>query len=128
MRILRREGWVAVIWNDRLSDATSFSNEYASLKNCAKTTPASDAPPLSAGLERLFAGTTPVHASFSHFQNFDLSGLLGRARSSGFLPPDGAPGCDKLLDNITELFHRHQENGQVQFQYVAQLYVGQLKA
>ncbi len=30
-RILRRDGWVALIWNERLTEASAFSREYERL-------------------------------------------------------------------------------------------------
>ncbi|MHB9133562.1 MAG: class I SAM-dependent methyltransferase [Armatimonadota bacterium] len=128
-RILRPGGWVAVLWNDRPSDFTAFSKEFAALRHTFENThPTLCAPPLSAGLERLFGDVTPRYAAFPHAQHFDLPGLLGRIRSSGLLPQPGAPGCEELTERITELFHRHQQDGKVEFHYLAHLYVGQLTA
>jgi len=128
-RILRDDGWVAVAWNDRLSDASEFTREYHALtRTCAETHPSPCTAPLSAGLGHLFAPATPLHASFPHTQRFDLEGLLGRARSSGYLPPSGAPGHTELTARMTDLFHRHQHLGTVIFHYTTQLYIGKLQA
>ena len=125
-RILRPGGWVAVLWNDRLPAATAFTREYDALTRAEMHPSPCPASSLSVGLDRLFVGVTPRHAAFTHTQQFDLPGLLGRARSSGYLPQPGAPGHVELAARMTDLFNRHQHDGQVVFHYFAQLYVGQL--
>ena len=129
LRILRPGGWVAVTWNDGASQDTAFAQAYGVLKHtyAQMRTVACDVP-LSTGVESLFGAEIPRHTSFPHTQLFDLSGFLGRIRSSGVLPLPGAPGCDEITERLTDLFHHHQENGQVEFHYTAQLYFGQLKA
>lgn len=128
LRILRHDGWVAVVWNDRLRDATAFTQEYAALtRTCADMHPSPCAvSSWNTGLNRLFDTVTPRHTSFPHSQQFDLPGLLGRARSSGYLPQPGAPGHAELTTRMTNLFNRHQHDGKVIFHYIAQLYIGQL--
>lgn len=126
-RILRRDGWVAVVWNDRLHDATAFTREYDILTcTCARTQPLpSPVSPLSTGLDRLFGTVTPHHASFAHTQSFNLQGLLGRARSSGYLPQPSEPDYADLTARMADLFNRHQYDDKVVFHYLTQLYVGQ---
>lgn len=129
-RVLRPEGWVAVVWNDRLRDTTAFTREYDALtRTRANASPSPDAAAsLATGLDRLFDAAAPRHAGFPHAQRLDLPGLLGRARSSGYLPQPGAPGHDELTARMSDLFQRHQHDGAVTFHYVAQLYVGRLRA
>jgi len=126
-RILRNDGWVAVTWNDGQPDGAAFMQEYIALtRTCAEVVPQPCTVPLSTGLDRLFGDVTPHHAGFPHAKRFDLPGLLGRARSSCYLPQPGAPYHDELTAKMTDLFNRHQQNGLVTFNYLAQLYVGRL--
>lgn len=128
-RILSSYGWVVVMWNDRVSDATPFTREYdaiaSTLANTQPTLCTVTPPPFSAGLDRLL-GAAPYSASFPHTQQFDLDGFLGRARSSGYIPQPGAPGHTDLTALMTDLFTRHQRAGIVDFHYITQLYVGRL--
>ncbi len=68
-----------------------------------------------------------MHGIVQHTQHFDLPGLLGRMRSSGFLPQPGTPGYDEMAQQLTDLFYQHQQDGTVVFHNMAQLYVGQLR-
>lgn len=127
-RVLRPGGWVAVTWNDRLSDTTAFTREYGQITRALAREHASpcNALPLSAGLERLFGACAPHSASFAHTQSFDLDGFLGRARSSGYVPQPGSPNHDEAAALMTDLFTRHQRAGTVDFHYIARLFVAQL--
>lgn len=127
-RILRPGGWVAVMWNDRRSDATAFTCDYDELtRYCAAKQPSPLATSsLATGLDRLFGAVTPNAVSFQHTQRFDLNGLLGRARSSGYVPQPGAPGHTELTAMLTDLFARHQHSGVVEFHYITRLYYGHL--
>lgn len=129
LRILRPGGWVAVLWNDRLGDATPFTMEYSAVTNAM----ADQRPPLQAaispfhtGLDCIFAGLTPHLVSFPHTQRLDLEGLLGRARSSGFIPQPGEPCHDEFTARMMDLFARHECEGAVEFHYVTRLHCGHL--
>lgn len=126
-RILRPGGWVAVLWNDRLSDATPFTREYDAVTNAL----AAEKPPLctvsfSANLDSLFGAATIQSAAFPHTQRLDLQGILGRARSSGYIAQPGCPGHEEQTKLMTDLFHRHQRAGVVEFHYLTQLHFARL--
>lgn len=129
-RILRPDGWIAVMWNDRICDASRFSSEYAQLtRSYATKHPSSCSDrPLGEGLDRLFRSASPHHATFTHRQSFDLRGLLGRARSSGYLPQPDAPDYAQLAAPLADLFARHQQSGMVHFHYATQLYYAPVAA
>jgi SAM-dependent methyltransferase len=127
-RILRPGGWIAVLWNDRLSDTTAFTREYDAITSALADehpSPCTSAPSFSAGLDRL-VGSAPYSAGFPHSQSFDLNGLLGRARSSGYIPQPGAPGYTEITALVSDLFARHQHEGIVDFHYMTRLFVGHL--
>lgn len=124
-RILRPGGWVAVLWNDRRSGATAFTQEYDAITS---TLAGLHPPPGSAApVGHLFGGVTPNEASFPHTQRFDLDGFLGRARSSGFIPQPGTPNHASITALMTDLFNRHQDGGMVEYHYVARLFCGRLE-
>jgi len=126
--VLRPGGWVAVAWNNGASQETAFAQALWALRQTfAQLYTLSFSPPLSAGLDGLFEAGIPRHASFPHTQHFDLAGLLGRIRSSGYSPQPDVPDYEEFTVQLTELFKHHQQDGTVVFHYMAQLYVGQLK-
>jgi len=116
------------MWNERLRDETAFTGEYVQLASSLAVEQVSprSAPKLDAGSNLLFDASTPHAVTLRHTQVFDLDGLLGRARSSGFLPQPDAPGHSELTKRFTDLFTRHQNCGIVEFHYVTPVMVGRL--
>lgn len=127
-RILRPGGWVAVMWNERQPNRSPFAQEYVQLATslAVKQVAPHSAPNLDVGSDTLFDMSKPRRVVLRHKQVFDLEGLLGRARSSGFIPQPDAPGHSELTNRFTELFNRYQNCGIVEFDYATPLIVGQL--
>ncbi len=127
-RILRPPQWVALVWNDRSTEGSHFVARYDEvLKRHA-----SEYPKVSSrriGIEGLqaFLGGGVEQAVFESSQTFDLEGLLGRAMSSSYVPHAGQPGHDEIVEDLTELFERDQENGTVRFLYETQVFYGTLR-
>jgi SAM-dependent methyltransferase len=124
-RILRPQGWVVLVWNDRRTDATPFLAEYERLLE----TYATDYKEVnhrridSAALKKFF-GAKPNRASFPNFQHFDFAGLKGRLLSSSYAPAAGQPKHEDMLAAIKKLFDIHQQNGQVTFEYNTIVFCG----
>jgi SAM-dependent methyltransferase len=59
---------------------------------------------------------------FRFKQQLDLIGLIGLARSQGFIPAGGA-ALNKLVSELTEFHQRFCNEGQVQLTYCTRLYV-----
>lgn len=128
-RILRRGdgGYVAVVWNQRLTVSDPFAVEYDALlhrygtdyKEVAhrKTTVAE--------FEKFF-GVPFRQIRLPNHQEFDLPGLVGRVRSSSYTPLPGQPGHAELFAGIEELFGRHAANGLVRFTYETELFFGRV--
>lgn len=130
LRILKPDGWVAITWNDRPPYATDFTRAYSQFaSHCAAVQPSPCNVPFPSAAEqfdRLFGDATLRSASFPHTQAFDLEGILGRARSSGFVPQPGAPNHAELSGLLSDLFAQCESSGVVEFHYVARLHFGQL--
>lgn len=128
-RILRPGGWVAVMWNERLRDETTFTVEYVQLASSLAVEQVSStrsSPKLDVGSDLLFMAIPTQKVILRHTQAFDLDGLLGRARSSGFIPQPNTSGHSELTQRFTDLFTRHQKCGLVEFHYLTPVTVGRL--
>jgi len=128
-RILRQHGWIALLWNDRDETGTSFAREYEELlvtfgkdylqvkhRNISDNDIAEFFKPAEMMVRRL-----------SNFQEFDLEGLLGRLRSSSYVPAAGERNHDEIMQAARELFARHEKNGLVRMEYETVMYLGQVK-
>jgi len=126
-RILKPQGFVALIWNDRLTDTTPFLNSYETLLRGLGTDYEKvnhrnvDAPKMKA-----FFGNQPELRTFPYSQPFDYEGLKGRLLSSSYAPAEGEPGGSEMLNQLRRIFEAHQQNGRVSFDYSTLVYHAQL--
>jgi hypothetical protein len=72
-----------------------------------------------------FFGTDAVtHFVCNNFQIFNYDGLRGRLLSSSYTPKEDQVGYELLLEGLEELFEKHQENDQIQFIYLTEMFYG----
>ncbi|MBU1050009.1 methyltransferase domain-containing protein [Candidatus Bipolaricaulota bacterium] len=126
-RILKPEGWLALVWNQRKSTQL-FQRDYESLLGI-------HAPEYSRVSHRNL--TDEVIAScfdpksyraftFDHAQVFDLSGFLGRMKSSSYTPHEDSPEYERMRIDAEALFASYEQHGTISFEYDTQLYLGRL--
>jgi ubiquinone/menaquinone biosynthesis C-methylase UbiE len=128
-RICKPGGFVAVMWNSRLTDRSAFLREYDELLIRYGTDYAKvaheKAPTARADLERHF-GTAFTLASYPNEQSLDLEGLRGRVVSSSYTPGPGAPGYAELHAGMDELFARFAKDGRVTFEYDTEVFYSRM--
>ena len=126
-RILKPEGWVVLVWNERREDSTPFAQEYERLLRSYGTDYE------EVGHKRIdkealrpFFGDDFHSATFENSQSFDFEGLKGRLLSSSYAPVAGHPQHAPMLFELERIFDEHQVNGQVAFEYDTNIYYGHL--
>jgi len=129
-RILRREGFVVIVWNDRLFDTTPFLREYEVLlhrfgNDYAKV---SESYPRQAQIQEFFAPNIFLHRSFPNFQEFDCDGVRGRLRGSSYVPSPDQPAFAPMMVELERIFSAHQHDGRVRMDYTTHVYFGRLAA
>lgn len=132
VRILRgapSTGRVALFWNSRRTESTPFLREYeALLRRFGTDYERIDHKQLGPeGFEAFFGGPYESRR-FDNHQVFDFEGLRGRLLSSSYTPAPGHPDHEPMLAELRRLFDRHQEDGQVRFEYDTELHLGPLAA
>jgi ubiquinone/menaquinone biosynthesis C-methylase UbiE len=127
-RILRPEGWVALVWNERRIDSTPFLAAYEQLLR----TYAGDYEKLNhrqvdqQKIAAFFKPGTFRMQTFENRQIFDYEGVKGRLLSSSYTPEPGQPGHQPMLDELAAIVRAHQVDGSVAFEYDTNVYYGQL--
>ncbi len=127
-RILDPGGWVALIWNERLTDTSPFLRSYEDLLQRYGTDYAAvdhrnvDAEAIAA----FFAPQPFTLRKFESRQVFDFDGVKGRLLSSSYTPEPNHPNYRPMLDALQATFHRYQADGKVSFDYLTLLYFGHL--
>ncbi|NIR48355.1 class I SAM-dependent methyltransferase [candidate division KSB1 bacterium] len=127
-RILKPEGWVLLIWNDRKTDSTPFLRAYEQLlldfsidyqqvdhKNVDETT-----------LENFFGHNNFNLQKFQNSQSLDFPGLRGRLLSSSYAPTKDHANYEPMLERLSSLFEMYQIGGQVTIEYDTNLYYGKI--
>jgi SAM-dependent methyltransferase len=126
-RILKPTGQVAIVWNTR-DRSDQFTSEYSRIVR-----EASNHHP---GESRRNA-EQPIMASkyfvlyrkhlYSHKQELDLAGLIGRAMSTSYVPKEGKE-YDQLIFALNQLFYRNcNEQGLVYLFYRTEVYLAKVK-
>lgn len=130
VRLLGKDGAVALMWNDRQVGAKPFlqgydealrrwSIDYAEVNHQNLT---------DDDIGSFFGPRGCELRTFAQHQDFDWEGLLGRALSSSYVPLEGQPGHDELVAALSALFADHAKEGKVRFEYDTKLYFGRLSS
>jgi ubiquinone/menaquinone biosynthesis C-methylase UbiE len=127
-RILKPGGTVALIWNDRKTDATPFLQAYEKLlvefstdyrevnhRNIDEKV-----------IAEFFAPNKFATASLPYAQHFNYERLEGRLMSSSYAPDIGHPQHEPMLKKLGEIYDAHQANDSVTFEYDTLIYYGKL--
>jgi SAM-dependent methyltransferase len=127
-RILKPEGRVLVIWNERLLDDTAFLREYEALLNRFGTDYAkvSESYPRAEQMLAFYGPNEFTSHALPNFQEFDFEGLSGRLRSSSYAPPQDHPQFKPMMKELRRLFDAHQQGGVVPMEYRTRVYAGKL--
>lgn len=128
-RILKPEGWVVLIWNERLVDTSPFLIAYEKmLLDLATDYQEVNHTNISQSkIEQFFAPYPVKSHSFPNSQTFDYPALEGRLLSSSYSPNTGEPGYEQILIRLQEIFDLYQSQGTIDFDYRTTLYFGHFK-
>ena len=127
-RILNPGGLVALIWNDRKTDASSFLEAYDELLRMR----GSDYEQVNhrnidaKKLHAFFDEGGYEETTFANEQHFDWDGLYGRAMSSSYVPAEGSEGYGPFVAGLRKVFDTHARDDTVAFEYDTRLYMGTL--
>ena len=127
-RILKEDGYVALIWNNRIINADTFAVAYeALLQACSSDYKDVNHQNLSeTDFRNFFRDGKYERVCFPNEQVFDEAGLIGRAFSSSYVPAPETEAGRNILQSLREMFIQFQHKGCVRFSYQTELYLGRL--
>ena len=128
VRILRPNGWVAIVWNDRSTATSGFGHAYEDLlvRYGTDYTRVKDSYPTAEDISSFFEHRDFQTHELPNHQIFDLQGLRGRLRSSSYAPAEGQANFAPMMEELDQLFATHQQNDQVRMDFSTWVYLGQL--
>lgn len=117
-RILRPNGFVALIWNERQLETTPFLIEYEKLLLKFASDYASVRHD-NVNEESLadFFQTDFRRETFQNEQVLDFEGLKGRVLSSSYMPSELHENYDPMVAELRSLFAKHAESGKIKVFY-----------
>ena len=126
-RILKPNGWVVVIWNERQIDTTPFLRAYEQLLLTYGTdyqeVRHENAEPV---VKEFFAPKQPRFAQFPNHQSFDFDALRGRLLSSSYTPEPSNAAFKPMLVELEKIFDTYQQAGSVRFEYDTRVFYERL--
>ena len=125
-RILRSDGLTALLWNERLEEASPVNRAYDTLlKEMAPDYQNVSHRRVTAEEIRAFFAPGEVQLrTFANHQILDREGFLGRLISSSYVPNLGQPGHREIIEAAEEVFDAHKVGGRITFDYETKVYVG----
>lgn len=126
-RILKPSGYLVLIWNDRQTTGSRFSEEYERLVETYGTD-YSEVQRLGRVIDgnEFFKEFSCQKRVLPNHQRLSYEALEGRLLSSSYAPERGEPSCAPMLADLRRIFDECQEHGSVRMEYDTNLYFGKL--
>ena len=122
-RILRPNGFVALIWNERKLDADDFSVDYEKLLQDFGTDLSQVAQNYASDTDLPeFFDYDFQEVSLDNFQILDFAGLKGRLLSSSYVPTEESKSFPAMMAALERLFARHSNAGTVEISYETKVF------
>ena len=126
-RILKPEGWVVLIWNERRLDSSPFLRDYENLllrygTDYEKVRHEN----VVSEIAEFYAPKTFKLKSVENVQHFDFESLKGRTCSASYTPEAGDSNFAPMISTLEEIFNTSKRNGVVAFEYDTRIYYGHL--
>jgi SAM-dependent methyltransferase len=127
-RILKPDGWVVLMWNERHVSDTLFLRNYERILKtyCPEYAEVDHRRVDARTLHKFFGRRGFRFAHFDNVQQFDFEGVLGRLLSSSYAPEPGQPNHEPMLAELRRVFDAYQSGGHVTFTYDTHVYYGHL--
>ncbi|MEO8147373.1 MAG: class I SAM-dependent methyltransferase [Bacteroidia bacterium] len=127
-RILKPNGTVVLMWNDRRITSTLFLAAYENLLQTFGTDYKEvDHKNIDEKIFNSFFGEGNYKMkSFENFQRHDYAALEGRLLSSSYVPDESHHNYQPMLNSLKELFIHYQQNNMVTIEYDTIVYYGKL--
>jgi SAM-dependent methyltransferase len=127
VRILKPEGWLVLLWNERLTDSTPFLRDYEQLLLTFGTDYQAIRHELTTSSVNEFFDPEPFQErTFGMRQEFDYAGVEGRLLSSSYAPGPDRPQHAPMLRELQRIFDVHTVAGRAAFDYKTRMYFGRL--
>jgi SAM-dependent methyltransferase len=128
LRILRSQGRVALIWNERDVNHSPFMREFERIlkQHSSGYSEIQHVYARRATFDGFFASGEVAFNEFENSQSLDWEGIKGRLMSASYAPRIGEPEHEPMIEDLKRVFAMHQQNGRVAIFYRACIHCGRL--
>jgi len=127
VRILKPDGWVALIWNERLTDGSPFLRDYEKLLATYGTDYQEVRHERTTDEIAEFFAPSPFESrELPNRQEFDYEGIEGRLLSSSYTPQPDDPKYAPMLQELRRIFDAYKKDGKVAIEYATRVFYGQI--
>lgn len=129
LRIIKENGSLLLVWNDRKIETEGFSFEYENLirNECPQYNEITHKNIDDKMIESFYAPNKVEKILFDNTQEFSFEELVGRLKSSSYVPVDDTEKMKKILTELEIIFGKYNQNGKIKFEYNTTVYFGRLK-
>lgn len=128
-RILKPEGYVLIIWNNRKRSGSKFLEQYEDLL-LTYGTDYKKISNIDIDFEQFYGigknSESCLRKVFENYQLLNYPGLKGRLLSTSYAPLDGHPNYNNMIIELKKIFQENNRNGLVMFEYETEVYYGRL--
>ena len=122
-RIMKPNGNVALIWNNRGKAGTAFNSSYEKFILKYGT----DYREVRKNERNVDLFFKYQKGTFYNFQELDFTSFKGRVLSSSYIPLVDNPIFPKMILELENLFNNYQQNGIIRIEYDTEIYLGKLE-
>lgn len=124
-RILKSNGKVVLVWNDRDSNSEIIKDNFAvNKKYCKAFKGSSNGIDFSKDAFSDFFGEEFELVEFCNNLIYTREVFIARNLSSSYAPKENDPIYDDYIKAITDVFEKYQTNGTVNYPYITRCYFG----
>jgi ubiquinone/menaquinone biosynthesis C-methylase UbiE len=127
-RIMKPDGCVFLMWNDRDITSTAFLREYEALieKYAFDYSTINHQNLGNADFDGFFGKGNWKLQSFPNYQHVDFEGFKGRLTSSSYIPDVSHANFSGMIEELKGIFDTHKKEGKVTISYSTNIYYGRL--
>lgn len=127
-RILKPNGYFAIIWNDWEDENNEFSKKYFKYVSewNTKLTGRKYQHKNVDDRKNFFKDGMYASHTFIHSKQYNLEMLVGLSKSLSYAPKEGDIYYDEFIKGIIEIFNDYQNNDYVRFDFHTEIYIGRI--
>ncbi len=122
-RILKPNGYVALIWNNRGKAGSDFNSSYENFI-LKYGTDYKEVKKNEGSVDRFY---NYQKTTFYNFQDLDFTSFKGRVLSASYIPLSDNLIFPEMLVELENLFNKYQRNETIRIEYDTEIYLGKLE-